>query len=294
MQQISEDLIREIRSSVDIVDVISSYVDLTPKGRNFFGVCPFHDDTNPSMSVSKEKQIYTCFSCHATGNVFKFLMDFENISFIEAIKKCADMANIPLDIKSYSKNTTNEKFTKLYEIYENSTKFYQNLINTSEGKEAKEYLEKRNINEELIKEFKIGLSPNKRDLLTKFLTKNNYTKNDLIKSGLVIENSYGLNDIYLNRIMFPLEDLNGRIVGFSGRIYNTKDNSKYINTKETEIFKKREMLYNYQRSKADARQKGYVIVMEGFMDVIRAYSVGIKNVVATMGPAITSNHALSP
>ena len=293
MQQINEDLIREIRSSVDIVDVISSYVDLTPKGRNFFGVCPFHDDTNPSMSVSKEKQIYTCFSCHATGNVFKFLMDFENISFIEAVKKCADMANIELDVKSYSKNTTNEKYTKLYEIYENSTKFYQNLINTSEGKEAKEYLEKRNINEELIKEFKIGLSPNKRDLLTKFLTKNNYTKNDLIKSGLVIENSYGLNDIYLNRIMFPLEDLNGRIVGFSGRIYNTTDSSKYINTKETEIFKKREMLYNYQRSKAEARQKGYVIVMEGFMDVIRAYSVGIKNVVATMGTAITSNHAMT-
>ena len=293
MQQISEDLIREIRSSVDIVDVISSYVDLTPKGRNFFGVCPFHDDTNPSMSVSKEKQIYTCFSCHATGNVFKFLMDYENISFIEAVKKCADMANITLDVKTYSKSTQNEKYTSLYDIYENSTKFYQNLINTSDGKEAKEYLLKRSINEELIKEFKIGLSPTKRDLLTKFLTNNNYSKNDLLKSGLVIENSYGLNDIYVNRIMFPLEDLNGRIVGFSGRIYNTTDNSKYINTKETEIFKKREMLYNYQRSKAEARQKGYVIVMEGFMDVIRAHSVGIKNVVATMGTAITSNHAMT-
>lgn len=293
MQQLNEDLIREIRNSVDIVDVISSYIELTPKGRNFFGVCPFHDDTNPSMSVSKEKQIYTCFSCHATGNVFKFLMDYENISFIEAVKKCADMANISLDIKNYSNTKDNTKNSVLYDIYENSTKFYQNLINTSDGKSAKEYLLKRNIDEELIKEFKIGLSLEKRDLLTKFLTKNNYTKNDLLKSGLVIENSYGLNDIYANRIMFPLEDLNGRVVGFSGRIYNTTDNSKYINTKETEIFKKREMLYNYRRAKDDARQKGYVIVMEGFMDVIRAYSVGIKNVVATMGTAITSNHAMA-
>ena len=292
MQQLNEDLIREIRNSVDIVDIISSYIELSPKGRNFFGVCPFHDDTNPSMSVSKEKQIYTCFSCHATGNVFKFLMDYENISFIEAVKKCADIANISLDIKSYSAKDNN-KNSVLYDIYDNSTKFYQNLINTTDGKEAKEYLLKRNITEELIKEFRIGLSLDKRDLLTKFLSKNNYSKNDLLKSGLIIENSYGLNDIYANRIMFPLEDLNGRVVGFSGRIYNTTDNSKYINTKETEIFKKREMLYNYKRAKDDARQKGYVIVMEGFMDVIRAYSVGIKNVVATMGTAITSNHAIT-
>ena len=292
MHQINQELIQEIRSSVDIVDVISSYLELTPKGRNFFGVCPFHDDNHPSMSVSKEKQIYTCFSCHATGNVFKFLMDYENISFIEAVKKCADMANINLDIKNYTHIETN-KNNELYNIYDSSTKFYQNLINTSDGKEAKEYLLKRNIDEKLIKEFKIGLSLNKHDLLTRFLIKNNYSKNDLLKSGLVLENSYGLNDIYVNRIMFPLEDLNGRVVGFSGRIYNTIDNSKYINTKETEIFKKREILYNYQRSKNEAKQKGYVIVMEGFMDVIRAYSVGIKNVVATMGTAITSNHAMT-
>lgn len=291
MNQVSQELINEIRSSVDIVDVISSYLELTPKGRNFFGICPFHDDNHPSMSVSKEKQIYTCFSCHATGNVFKFLMDYENISFIEAVKKCADMANISLDVKVSNNNFNDNKYKNLYDIYENSSKFYQNLINTSDGKEAKEYLHKRSINEDLIKEFRIGLSLKDRTLLTKFLTKNTFTKDDMLKSGLIIENNYGISDIYVNRIMFPLEDLNGRVVGFSGRIYNTTDTSKYINTKETEIFKKRELIYNYSRAKNEARNKGYVIVMEGFMDVIRAYSVGIKNVVATMGTAVTSNHA---
>lgn len=291
MNQVNQDLINEIRSSVDIVDVIGSYLELSPKGRNFFGVCPFHDDSNPSMSVSKEKQIYTCFSCHATGNVFKFLMDYENISFIESVKKCADMANITLDVKVNNQRNINDKYRHLYDIYDASMKFYHNLINTSEGKEAKEYLEKRNISEELIKEFKIGLSLKDRNLLTKFLIKNKYNKEELIQSGLVIENNYGISDIYCNRIMFPLEDLNGRIVGFSGRIYNTNDTSKYINTKETEIFKKREIIYNYHRAKDEARNKGYVIVMEGFMDVIRAHSVGIKNTVATMGTAVTSNHA---
>ena len=291
MNTISPELINEIRSSVDIVDVISSYIELSPKGRNFFGVCPFHDDTHPSMSVSKEKQIYTCFSCHATGNVFKFLMDYENISFVEAVKKCADMANIKLDVKVNSFDNVNNKYKELYDIYDQSCKFYQNLINTKDGLEAKEYLHNRGIDENLIKEFKIGLSLKERDLLTKFLIKNKHSKEDIVKCGLILDNNYGVSDIYSNRIMFPLEDLTGKVVGFSGRIYNTTDNSKYINTKETEIFKKRELMYNYHRAKDDARTKGYVIVMEGFMDVIRAYSVGIKNCVATMGTAITSNHA---
>lgn len=291
MNTINPELINEIRSSVDIVDVISSYIELSPKGRNFFGVCPFHDDTHPSMSVSKEKQIYTCFSCHATGNVFKFLMDYENISFIEAVKKCADMANIKLDVKVNSFDNVNNKYKELYDIYDQSCKFYQNLINTKDGLEAKEYLHNRGIDENLIKEFKIGLSLKERDLLTKFLIKNKHSKEDIVKCGLILDNNYGVSDIYSNRIMFPLEDLTGKVVGFSGRIYNTIDNSKYINTKETEIFKKRELMYNYHRAKDDARTKGYVIVMEGFMDVIRAYSVGIKNCVATMGTAITSNHA---
>lgn len=291
MTKLSTEQINDIRSSVDIVNVISRYVSLTQKGKNYFGVCPFHDDHSPSMSVSGEKQIYTCFSCGATGNVFKFIMDYENISFVEAIKKVADIGGIKINI-NYDTSRRGVVNKNLYDIYELSLKFYQNNLNTNGGMRAKEYLNKRSINEELIKVFQIGLSLKDRTLLTKLLLQKDFDEHDILKSGLVIKNEYGLSDIYINRIMFPLHDLNGKIVGYSGRIYNSDDSSKYINTKETEIFKKGELLYNYHRAKEEARNSGQVIVMEGFMDVIRAYTIGVKNVVATMGTAITKNQAL--
>lgn len=291
MPKLTTEQINDIRSSVDIVDVVSKYVSLTQRGKNYFGVCPFHDDHSPSMSVSKDKQIYTCFSCGATGNVFKFVMDYENISFVEAIKKIADIGGITVALDDYKfehKSVNNS----LYDIYDLSLKFYQNNLNTSEGIKAKDYLYKRQITDDMIKYFEIGYSLKQRSLLTKLLLKKDFSENDLIKSGLVIKNEYGLSDIYTNRIMFPLHDLNGRVVGYSGRIYDGVDSSKYINTKETDIFKKGELLYNYYRAKDEARNLGQVIIMEGFMDVMRAYSVGIKNVVATMGTAVTKNQAL--
>ncbi len=284
--------INQIRSSVDIVDVISGYLPLTQKGKNFFGVCPFHDDHSPSMSVSREKQIYTCFSCGATGNVFNFLMDYENISFPEAVQKVADRAGIAVDlhIKSHHVHTTNQE---LYDIYEFALKCYQNHLNTESGQAAKEYLHDRNINDDVIKEFRIGYSFQKREQLTNMLRKKGYSDKDLLRSGLVIQNEYGFTDIYYDRIMFPLCDMNGRIVGFSGRIHKPGKDFKYINTKETEIFKKGELLYNYHRAKDIARQKNRVIVMEGFMDVIRAFTIDVKNAIATMGTAVTKEQALA-
>ena len=293
MNSVNQEIINEIRSSIDIVDVISSYLPLTQKGKNYFGVCPFHDDNNPSMSVSKDKQIFKCFSCGASGNVFKFIQDYENISFMEALKKCADNAGITLSVNIKSKNDSFSKYKDLYDIYDIATKFYQNNINTGAAKEAKNYLLNRNLDENIIKEFKIGLSLKNRDMLTKLLLNKKYSEKDLIRSGLAVQNNLGITDIYYDRIMFPLEDLTGKIVGFSGRLYNGEKNFKYINTKETEIFKKGEILYNYFRAKESARQKGYVIVMEGFMDVIRAYTIGITNVVATMGTAVTKNQAMT-
>lgn len=293
MNTVSQELINEIRRSVDIVDVVSSYIPLTQKGKNYFGVCPFHDDNNPSMSVSKEKQIFTCFSCGASGNVFKFIMDYENITFMEALKKCADSSGIPLSVNIKIKNDSFSKYKELYDIYDIAWKFYQNNINTSSGKEAKKYLFDRKLDENIIKEFGIGLALKNREMLTKLLLNKKYNQKYLIRSGLVIQNELGLTDIYYDRIMFPLEDLTGKVVGFSGRVYNGDKNFKYINTKETEIFKKGEILYNYSRAKESARQKGYVIVMEGFMDVIRAYTIGVKNVVATMGTAVTKNQAMT-
>jgi len=293
MNSVNQDIINEIRSSVDIVDVISSYLPLTQKGKNYFGVCPFHDDNNPSMSVSKDKQIFKCFSCGASGNVFKFIQDYENISFMEALKKCADNAGITLSVNIKSKNDNFSKYKDLYDIYDIASKFYQNNINTAPAREAKEYLLNRNLNENIIKEFKIGLSLKKRDMLTKLLLNKKYSEKDLLRSGLAVQNDLGITDIYYDRIMFPLEDLTGKTVGFSGRLYNGEKNFKYINTKETEIFKKGEILYNYFRAKESARQKGYVIVMEGFMDVIRAYTIGITNTVATMGTAVTKNQVMT-
>ena len=283
------DNINEIRNSIDIVDVISKYVPLVARGKNYFGVCPFHDDHSPSMSVSKDKQIYKCFSCGATGNVFNFVMDYENVSFPEALKILSDITGISImgvNVKSGHKEVNKS----LYDIYDVSSKLYINNLNTSYGVSAKEYLHNRGINDDLIREFDIGLSLKERDLLTRLLVKKNFSEKDMLDSGLIIKNDYGFSDIYINRIMFPLYDVSGKIVGYSGRIYNGEDTSKYINTRETAIFKKGEMLYNYHRAKESCRKKNVVIITEGFMDVIRLHSVGITNVVAAMGTAFTKDH----
>ena len=286
---IDSNTLNEIRSSLDIVDVISNYLPLTSKGKNYFGVCPFHDDHSPSMSVSKEKQIYTCFSCGASGNVFKFIQDYENISFTEAIKKCADIAGISVSVGQAKKIN---KHQDLYDIYELSQKFYQNNINTELGKKSKQYLYTRNLNDEIIKEFGIGLSLNERDMLTKLLKSKKYDDKILLRSGLINENNYILNDVYKNRIMFPLYDLNGKVIGYNGRVYNGETENKYINSKETDIFKKRELLYNYHKAKDECRRKKSVIIMEGPMDVIRAYTIGVKNCVATLGTAFGKEQAM--
>ena len=276
--------LQEIRNSVDIVDVVSSYLNLTAHGKNYFGVCPFHDDHSPSMCVSKEKQIYTCFVCGATGNVFQFIKEYENISFTEAVKKVALIGGIEVKIDEMKPL---KKESNLYDIYNLTNKIYQLNLNTTMGISAKEYLKKRGIDDTIIKEFGIGLSLIKGNIY-EALIKKGFDNKDIIKSGLANENGY---DLYRNRIMFPLWDLNGKVVGFSGRIYNGENAPKYINSKETEIFKKGELLYNYHRARNECRRKNEVIIMEGFMDVISAYTHGITNVVAAMGTAITSSNA---
>ena len=281
-------LINEIKNSVNIVDVISSYLPLSAKGKNYFGVCPFHDDHSPSMSVSPDKQIYTCFSCGATGNVIKFIQDYESISFLEALKKVADIAGISVNIKG--RNDYN-KYQDLYDIYELAQKFYQNNIYSSKGKKAIDYLHTRHIDDDVIKEFGIGLSLPERDILTKML-KNKYDESTLLKSGLINEGEYDLYDVYHNRIMFPLYSLSGQVIGYNGRVYNGETENKYVNSKETPIFKKRELLYNYHRCKDECRSKKCVYIVEGPMDVIRCYTVGVKNVVAALGTAFGHEQAM--
>ena len=285
--EINDDKISEIRKSVNIVDVISEYIPLERKGRNYFAVCPFHDDHNPSMSISPEKQIYTCFVCGAHGNVFNFLMDYENITFLEALKLVANKVGIYLDV-SKNPNKIKDKFDDLYNIYDIANKYYQNNLHTKDGVEALNYLKNRGFTDETIKTFGVGLSTNNQ--ITKLLKAKKYSDDILIKSGIVSNNN-GLHDTFINRIMFPLSDLDGKVVGFSGRIYKTDDSSKYVNSKESDIFKKGKILYNYHRAKEECRKKKSVVVVEGFMDVIALHMVGIYNVVATMGTAVTNEQA---
>lgn len=286
---ISQDKILEIRSKANIVEIISEYVPLIQKGKNYFGVCPFHDDHNPSMSVSPEKQIYTCFVCGAHGNVFSFIMDYENLSFVEAVKIVGNKVGVKVDVEvpRINKNI-NEKQKKMFNIYDIANKYYQNQLNTSEGKRAREYLKNRDIDDDIIKEFEIGLST--KSLLTDLLIKKGYSDKELLESGITSSNNDKIYDTFSNRIMFPLYDIEGKVVGFSGRIFDDSDNSKYVNSKESEIFKKSKIIYNYHKAKDYARREKYVIITEGFMDVIALYKRGIKNVVATMGTAITSEH----
>ena len=283
MALIDSETVNKIRKSNDIVDVISSYIDLVPKGKNYFGVCPFHDDHSPSMSVSREKQIYRCFTCGASGNVLTFVMNYENIGFVDALKKLGDKVGIHLDIKSSQKDS---KYSEFYDIYKLSTNFYKNNLNSPLGEEAREYLNSRKITEDMIKTFDIGLSLN--DSLSKMLVKK-YDSKKLIDIGLSHEYNGKIADLFLNRIMFPIKDLFGNVVAYSGRKYDNSDAPKYINTKETVIFKKGNVLYNYFDAKEEIRRKKEIIICEGFMEVIRLYSIGVKNVVALMGTSFTND-----
>jgi len=273
-------LMNKIRESVDIVEFIGKYIPLIKKGKNYFGLCPFHNDNNPSLSISKEKQIYKCFVCGEAGNVFNFLMKYENISFPEAIKIIANDIGISVDTTP----KVEDKTRIYYDIYDLANKFYQNNLLSKEGYRALEYLKSREIDMDTIKEFGIGVSLKEIDSLKLMLTTKGYDIKILNALGLVS----GEKDTYSKRIMFPLYNIKGEVNGFSGRVYNGEDTNKYLNTKETMIFKKGENLYNYHRAKDEVRKKKYLILMEGFMAVIRAHTIGVKNCVASMGTSLTN------
>ncbi len=281
---IDESKLIEIRQKADIVSIVSEYITVTQKGKNHFAVCPFHDDHNPSMVVSSEKQIFNCFTCHTGGNVFTFVMKYENVTFIEAVKIVAEKVGINLDIKSSNKN---EKYKDEYDIMKLTSKFYLNNINTKSGLKAKNYLNNRGITDEIIKEFDIGFSLNEPNSLFNFLHSKNYPNEVLEKIGLIGKNGIDIYDLFRNRIMIPISNLSGQIVGFTGRIFNGEDSAKYINTKETIIFKKGNILFNYYNAKNHIREAKQLIIVEGNMDAIKMSASGIKNVVALMGTALT-------
>ncbi|MBE6144993.1 MAG: DNA primase [Firmicutes bacterium] len=289
MAFVSNDEINAIRAKADIISIVGSYIPLTQRGKNYFCVCPFHDDHSPSMSLSTDKQIYKCFSCGATGNVFSFVAEYENVSFIEAVSIVANKCGMELSQATYNSNIS-QVFKEEHEIMELSQKFFLNNLRTDAGKEATKYLNDRGINDDIIKEFGIGLSLDSNDSLLTLLNKKNYDTDKLVEIGLVNNVNGKTYDMFSRRITFPLWDKDGNIVGFSARIYRgEKDVSKYMNSRETKIFKKGETLYNYHNAKDVAKREKRIVVVEGFMDAIRVSLSGIKNVVALQGTAMTSD-----
>lgn len=279
--------IEAIRSNANIVDIISDYLPLTQKGKNFFGVCPFHNDHSPSMSVSSEKQIYKCFSCGAAGNVFSFVQDYENITFIESVKLVAEKIGYNIVIQEPKKPVKN---IELYNAMDFAKMFFKNNLNTSSGIKAKNYLSERNITDTIINEFDIGLSLSDNKSLYNLLKKKGFNNDDLRKTGLINIDGVNIYDSFVNRIIFPIHNLDGQVVGFTGRIFNNEKTAKYYNSKESEIFKKGQILFNYHRAKEFIKDKRELIIVEGNMDAIRMYSAGFKNTVALMGTTMTKDH----
>jgi DNA primase len=288
-----QNVIEEIKSRIDIVDLISEYVELKPVGANYRALCPFHKEKKPSFYVSPEKQIWHCFgACNEGGDIFKFLMKIENIDFSEALRILAKKANIEIDKKDY--HFMSQK-TKLLDILNLASKFYHLiLLKSSLAKEAREYLENRKLKIETIKEFQLGFAPDRKDELYKFLTKRGFKENDIELAGLILFKEEGnkkeYHDRFRNRIMFPINDLYGNTVGFTARIVpwaEKEDIPKYINTPETPVYIKSRILYGLDKAKNYIKEKNFTIIVEGNMDVISCHQAGWKNVVASSGTALT-------
>jgi DNA primase len=284
---IPEATIQKIKDEADIVKIIGEYVKLEKKGNNFLGLCPFHADSNPSLTVSPSKKIYKCFSCNASGNVLTFIQNHNHVSFVEAVRIVGEKCGIA--VETSGDDDYRQSFEKYYKILQNAANFYEFFLkNTTEGQEAREYLHKRNLSEKIIKRFRIGLAPRDNDLLYQSLLKDKFQPLDMIEAGIVRSANDQYFDVFRNRIVFPLEDLEGHIVGFSGRIYQEKSaEPKYLNSSENKIFRKGNILYNYFNVQNEIRQQNQVFLFEGFMDVIAAYRAGVTNAVASMGTALT-------
>ncbi|MEK2461683.1 DNA primase [Lactobacillus gasseri] len=287
--RIPEQFIDEVRNSVDIVDVISQYVSLEKKGKDYLGLCPFHQEKTPSFTVSEGKQFFKCFGCGKGGNVFKFLMYQDHLTFPESVKKAAELAHLQMP-EGYGEAA--KPLSPLKKMYRQATEFYQHiLLTTKVGERALEYARKRELTDDLLKHFKVGYAPDDDKILLTYLQqKKEYTDNDLRESGLFIESQDGqLFDRFRDRLMFPLGDESGYTVGFSGRrISNDKTIAKYMNSPETKIFNKSKLLFHFAEAKKAARSEKHLILYEGYMDVIAAYKAGIKSGVASMGTSLTT------
>ncbi len=287
MSDTRESIVQTILDNVDLVELINEVTPLQKKGKNHFGLCPFHHEKTPSFSVNEEKKLYHCFSCKASGNALTFVKETKQMTSSEAIRYLADRANITLD--SPIKDDPNEKY---YTINQTAADFYHDVLHhTKEGVTALQYLNQRGFKTETLKYFNLGLAPKKRDALYQTLLQKDYLLSDMVDLGLAQE-SETVYDVFYQRIMFPIHNADHHVVGFSGRVYDKidKHTAKYINSTTTPVFEKSTVLYNLNRAKQVIKKHDRVVLFEGFMDVMRAYQAGITEGLAIMGTSLTEQH----
>lgn len=293
MARIPEDTIDRIRDANDIVDVVEQYVPLKRRGRNYFGKCPFHQEKTASFSVAPDKQIFHCFGCGKGGNVFSFIMEYERISFIEAVERLAERVNIELPKHGASKDVgAKDSLGPLYEANSLAMRVYEKALYSEKGTEALDYLKDRNFSDETLKAFRAGYAPDEWDTISKYGPKKGFDIAVLTQAGLVIKKDGDrIFDRFRNRVMFPIINISGRVVGFGGRALDPDDNAKYMNTPESPIYRKRKILYGLFQARDHLRENREVIVVEGYTDLMRLWENDIKNVIAVSGTAFTEEHA---
>ena len=286
----SDEFIEEVRQKNDIVDVISGYVKLQKKGSSYFGLCPFHNEKSPSFSVSRQKQMFYCFGCSAGGNVITFIMEYENFTFVEAIRFLAERVGMEVPQMEYSKEekAKADLKTTLLEINKLAAKYFYAQLKTEQASHAHSYLVKRGLTEETITSFGLGYSNKFSNDLYKYLKTKGYSDELLVKAGLITASEKGVYDKFWNRVMFPIMDVNNRVIGFGGRVMGEGE-PKYLNSPETPIFDKSRNLYGLNRARTT--RKNYFLICEGYMDVIALHQAGFNNAVASLGTAFTSGHA---
>jgi len=290
MARISEQSIEKVRQAADIVEVVSGYVDLKQKGRNFFGLCPFHNEKTPSFSVNPEKQIFKCFGCGVGGGSINFVMAIDNLEFVDAVKYLAQNLNIVLDIQGGDTKKFSDLKSQLIAMHEIATNYYQEALKTINGKKALVYLSERGMTKDIMSEFKIGFSPDSSNDLLEILRKESYSAEAMNLSGLFIKSERGYFNRFRSRIMFPIQDYRGNVIAFGGRIFNKDDQVKYQNSPETPIYTKSNVLYGLHQNSSHIRESKKIILVEGYMDLLQLTQAGINNSLAISGTAFTEGH----
>ena len=287
MAYLSEDEINAVRAKADIVDVISHYLQVHKQGRMYKAVCPFHDDHDPSLNINPDMQIYKCFVCGAGGNVFSFVQRYEHVSFPEAVGKVADMIGFPLSSSPVKKKREVDPHRqKLYDALQETINYTMYELNSTDGAAARSYLKGRGMDDHTLERFQIGWNP-EGDSLTRFLHAKHYEDQTLTAVNVSRITSQGMQDVFASRITFPIHDAYGNPVGFSARTMDPDNPAKYINTTQTEIYVKGQLVYNAHRAKEEARRAGRIYICEGVTDVIAFDRAGIANAVCTLGTACT-------